>query len=87
MGHLPAPVIAVITGEAGGAGSLANSLGDRILVTEHGLFVSYHCRFPGSQTVEAVHEAVDGLEDALRKKLPEVRRVIAHAEPIGRAPH
>jgi acetyl-CoA carboxylase carboxyl transferase subunit beta len=38
MGHLPAPVIAVITGEAGGAGSLANSLGDRILVTEHGLF-------------------------------------------------
>ncbi len=38
MGHLPAPVIAVITGEAGGAGALANCLGDRILVTEHGLF-------------------------------------------------
>jgi acetyl-CoA carboxylase carboxyl transferase beta subunit len=38
MGQLPAPVIAIITGEAGGAGSLANSLGDRILVLEHGRF-------------------------------------------------
>lgn len=59
----------------------------RVRATEHGLFVSYHCRFPGTQTVEAVHEAVDALEDELRKKLPQVRRVIAHAEPIGRAPH
>jgi cation diffusion facilitator family transporter len=59
----------------------------RVRATEHGLFVSYHCRFPGSHSVEAVHEAVDALEEALRKKLPEVRRVIAHAEPIGRAPH
>ncbi len=59
----------------------------RVRATEHGLFVSYHCRFPGAHTVEAVHEAVDALEDALRKKLPNVRRVIAHAEPIGRAPH
>jgi acetyl-CoA carboxylase carboxyl transferase subunit beta len=38
MGHLPAPVITVITGEAGGAGALANALGDRILVAEHGIF-------------------------------------------------
>ncbi len=38
MGHLPAPVITIITGEAGGAGALANALGDRILVTEHGIF-------------------------------------------------
>jgi acetyl-CoA carboxylase carboxyl transferase subunit beta len=38
MGQLPAPVIAVITGEAGGTGALANSLGDRILAAEFGLF-------------------------------------------------
>jgi acetyl-CoA carboxylase carboxyl transferase subunit beta len=38
MGHLPAPVITVITGEAGGPGALANALGDRILVAEHGIF-------------------------------------------------
>ena len=38
MGHLPVPVVAIITGEAGGPGALANALGDRILVTEHGIF-------------------------------------------------
>lgn len=59
----------------------------RVRATEHGLFVSYHCRFPGNETVEAVHDAVDALEDQLRKKCPQVRRVIAHAEPIGRGPH
>jgi divalent metal cation (Fe/Co/Zn/Cd) transporter len=59
----------------------------RVRATSHGLFVTYHCRFPGSETVEAVHDAVDELEDALRKQMPQVRRVIAHAEPIGRGPH
>ncbi|MGH2549814.1 MAG: carboxyl transferase domain-containing protein, partial [Thermomicrobiales bacterium] len=38
MGQLPAPVIAVITGQAGGTGALANALGDRILASEFGLF-------------------------------------------------
>lgn len=38
MGQLPAPVIAVITGEAGGTGALANALADRVLVLEHGRF-------------------------------------------------
>jgi acetyl-CoA carboxylase carboxyl transferase subunit beta len=38
MGQLPAPVIAVITGQAGGTGALANALGDRILAAEFGLF-------------------------------------------------
>lgn len=38
MGQLPAPTIAVITGQAGGTGALANALGDRILAAEFGLF-------------------------------------------------
>lgn len=38
MTQLPAPVIAVITGQAGGTGALANALGDRILAAEYGLF-------------------------------------------------
>jgi acetyl-CoA carboxylase carboxyl transferase subunit beta len=38
MTQLPAPVIAVITGQAGGPGALANALGDRILAAEYGLF-------------------------------------------------
>lgn len=38
MTQLPAPVVAVITGQAGGTGALANALGDRILAAEYGLF-------------------------------------------------
>ncbi|MGE4246227.1 MAG: cation-efflux pump [Parvibaculaceae bacterium] len=51
---------------------------------EHGLFVTFHCRVRGAESVEAVHEAVDALEAKLKKRLPEVRRVIAHAEPLDR---
>ena len=55
----------------------------RVRRNPHGLFVSYHARVPGDQTVETIHDAVDEMEDRLRKKLPDVRRVIAHAEPLG----
>ena len=54
----------------------------RVRRNEHGLFVSYHCRVEGSRPVETVHEVIDGVESRLRKRLPEVRRVIAHAEPL-----
>jgi cation diffusion facilitator family transporter len=54
----------------------------RIRRNAHGVFVTYHCRVNGEQSVETVHEAVDELESRLRKKLPQVRRVIAHAEPL-----
>ncbi|HEY7749784.1 MAG TPA: cation-efflux pump [Aestuariivirgaceae bacterium] len=59
----------------------------RIRRNAHGVFVTYHCRVNGEQSVETVHEAVDELESRLRKKLPQVRRVIAHAEPLSAAPH
>jgi cation diffusion facilitator family transporter len=55
----------------------------RVRRNAHGVFVTYHCRVNGDQSVETVHEAVDELEGRLRKKLPQVRRVIAHAEPLG----
>ena len=55
----------------------------RVRRNPHGLFVSYHARVPGDQSVETIHDAVDEMEDRLRRKLPEVRRVIAHAEPLG----
>lgn len=58
----------------------------RVRKTEHGLFVTFHCRVPGKETVEAVHDAVDGIETELKKRMPDVRRVIAHAEPLER-PH
>jgi cation diffusion facilitator family transporter len=59
----------------------------RVRRNAHGVFVTYHCRVNGEQSVETVHEAVDELESRLRKKLPQVRRVIAHAEPLGAGAH
>jgi divalent metal cation (Fe/Co/Zn/Cd) transporter len=32
-------------------------------------------------TVQAVHEKVDELERALRRRSPSIKRVIGHAEP------
>jgi hypothetical protein len=30
---------------------------------------------------------VDRIENVLQKKLPEIRRIVAHAEPVGQARH
>jgi divalent metal cation (Fe/Co/Zn/Cd) transporter len=57
----------------------------RVRRNAHGLFVTFHCRVAGALTVEAVHDAVDALETALKSHMPEVRRVIAHAEPHKRS--
>jgi cation diffusion facilitator family transporter len=59
----------------------------RVRHNEQGLFVHYHCRFAPSETVETVHSAIDKIENALQAKFPEVHRVIAHAEPVGRERH
>ncbi|MFO1090163.1 MAG: cation-efflux pump [Hyphomicrobiales bacterium] len=59
----------------------------RVRTNGSGLYVTFHCRVDGDTSVEHVHEEVDRLEKALRAKMPDIKRVIAHAEPIGRAPH
>jgi len=55
----------------------------RVRKTDQGLFVHYHCRFDGKETVDDVHTAVDHIENGLQTAFPSIRRVIAHAEPIG----
>jgi divalent metal cation (Fe/Co/Zn/Cd) transporter len=52
-----------------------------------GMFVHYHCRFSPGETVDAVHETIDRVDRQLREKMPAIKRVIAHAEPVGRSPH
>lgn len=59
----------------------------RVRKTAQGLFVHYHCRFAPQMRIDAIHQVLDRVEGRLMKKLPNVRRVIAHAEPIGRAQH
>ncbi len=57
----------------------------RVRRNEHGLFVTFHCWVDRDLPVATVHEAVDDLERVFREQMPEVRRVIAHAEPHGAA--
>ena len=59
----------------------------RIRENDQGLFVHYHCRFAPTETVDDVHSVVDQIENGLQAKFPTIRRVIAHAEPIGRVRH
>ena len=55
----------------------------RVRQTDHGMFVHYHCRFSPEETIDDVHAVVDRIENGLQDKFPTIRRVIAHAEPIG----
>ena len=59
----------------------------RVRSNSEGLFVHYHCRFDPQEAVETVHEVIDRIELALQHTRPDIRRVIAHAEPVGYALH
>jgi cation diffusion facilitator family transporter len=55
----------------------------RVRETDEGEIVNFHCRVDPLLTVQAVHERVDDLERALRRRSPSIKRVIGHAEPNG----
>jgi divalent metal cation (Fe/Co/Zn/Cd) transporter len=57
----------------------------RVRETTSGLVVNYHCRVDPALNVATVHELVDHLERRVRLELPEILRVVGHAEPIGSA--
>ena len=53
----------------------------RVRETADGEMVNFHCRVDPALTVHEVHERVDEVERALRRKFPSIKRVIGHAEP------
>jgi len=55
----------------------------RVRETDEGEIVNFHCRVDPLLTVQDVHERVDDLERALRRRSPSIKRVIGHAEPNG----
>jgi cation diffusion facilitator family transporter len=59
----------------------------RVRRNPEGIFVHYHCRFSPTETIETVHAIIDRIEMELQQAKPEIRRVIAHAEPVGHAQH
>jgi cation diffusion facilitator family transporter len=54
----------------------------RVRETDEGEIVNFHCRLDPALTVQAVHEKVDELERALRRRSPSIKRVVGHAEPL-----
>ena len=53
----------------------------RVRETADGEIVNFHCRVDPALAVQAVHEKVDEVERALRRRSPAIKRVIGHAEP------
>ncbi len=53
----------------------------RVRQTEDGELVNFHCYVAPGLTVDAVHQHVDDVERALRRRWPTIKRVIGHAEP------
>jgi cation diffusion facilitator family transporter len=70
--------LAEIAAEAGMVRDIHNV---RVRETDEGEIVNFHCRVDPNLTVEAVHEKVDEVERALRRRSPSIKRVIGHAEP------
>lgn len=59
----------------------------RVRDTLGGIFVHYHCRFAPRETIYNVHSVVDRIENGLQSKYPTIKRVVAHAEPVGQVRH
>jgi len=53
----------------------------RVRETDEGEIVNFHGRVDPSLAVQTVHEKVDEIERALRRRSPSIKRVIGHAEP------
>jgi cation diffusion facilitator family transporter len=76
-------VQAALTEIASQAGPLRDVHDVRVRETTEGEIVNFHCRVDPELTVQTVHEKVDEVERALRRRLPAIKRVIGHAEPMG----
>ena len=59
----------------------------RVRTNTTGLYVHYHCRFAPELPIADVHEVTDRIEVALMTALPNIKRVVAHAEPVGYKKH
>jgi divalent metal cation (Fe/Co/Zn/Cd) transporter len=63
------------------APAISNVHDVRVRRTEAGLVVNYHCFVDPKLSIVDVHNHVDAIERALRQEIPEITRVVGHAEP------
>ena len=66
---------------AGETGVISDVHSVRARKTEAGLVVNYHCRVDPALPVADVHAEVDAMERRLKSEIPDLRRVVGHAEP------
>ena len=59
----------------------------RLRRNEEGLFLHYHCHCVPTDTVEQIHDDIDRVEAGLKDRFSDIRRVIAHAEPLEATQH
>jgi cation diffusion facilitator family transporter len=72
---------------AAGEEKLSDLHNIRVRNNAAGLYVHYHCRFASDMAISDVHDISDRIEVALMAELPEIKRVVAHAEPVGEKEH
>jgi divalent metal cation (Fe/Co/Zn/Cd) transporter len=70
-----------LTELAAQSGTISHIHDVRVRDTDDGEVVNFHCQVDPALAVQAVHEKVDGLERALRRRIPTIKRVVGHAEP------
>ena len=81
LGPARASAVGAVLAELAGAGAVRGIHNVRVVATEGGEVVNFHCRADPTLTVYEVHEKVDEIERGLRRREPAVKRVIGHAEP------
>jgi cation diffusion facilitator family transporter len=74
-------VRAALASLAAGGGVLRNVHDVRVRDTRDGEIVNFHCDVDPALRVDDTHEKVDDVERGLRRRFPEIKRVIGHAEP------
>ena len=55
----------------------------RVRQTTAGLVVNYHCYARPDLSISDVHSLVDSIERKVRNDIPEIVRVVGHAEPAA----
>jgi cation diffusion facilitator family transporter len=81
LGPGRAAAVAKVLSELAGSGPVREIHNVRVVATEGGEVVNFHCLVDSHLTVHAVHEKVDAIERELRRRDQAVKRVISHAEP------
>ena len=76
-------VEAALSELAAPAGTIRELHNVRVRQSSDGEIVNFHCYADPARGVQEVHEKVDELERALRRRFPSIKRVIGHAEPAA----